>query len=243
MNIETYKTKEVGQIVADNFAAAEVFSRFNIDFCCHGNVSLSEACAHSGVEIEQVVEALEHQHSAQHIEFSEWPLDLLIDYVLKIHHRGAREKGPQLLTLLDKVIGVHGANHPELNELRNLLEASLNDLGEHFLKEENVLFPYLYQMCEADLQGQKLEPMHCGSVANPIRVMRMEHEGEGNRYHYITRLTDNFTPPADACNSYRLMLEQLKAFMNALFEHIHLENNLIFPRAEELERRCVSENV
>lgn len=236
-----WKNVSVGNIVAENFAAAKVFKKYGIDFCCHGDVALDKACADLELLPEEVIQALERQEADNKgsIPFASWPLDLLMDYILKIHHRGIRAQGPELLNLLEKVERVHGEAHPELHELKMLVSESLQDLEMHLQKEENVLFPYLYDLYAAFGQGQRMEPMHCGTIANPIRVMKMEHEGEGNRYLHIIELTDHFSVPQDGCASYRLMMQELEAFVDALFEHIHLENNLLFPRFEEIERNIV----
>lgn len=236
-----WKNVSVGNIVAENFAAAKVFKKYGIDFCCHGDVALDKACADLELLPEEVIQALERQEADNKgsIPFASWPLDLLMDYILKIHHRGIRAQGPELLNLLEKVERVHGEAHPELHELKMLVSESLQDLEMHLQKEENVLFPYLYDLYVAFEQGQRMEPMHCGTIANPIRVMKMEHEGEGNRYLHIIELTDHFSVPQDGCASYRLMMQELEAFVDALFEHIHLENNLLFPRFEEIERKIV----
>ncbi len=236
-----WKNVSVGNIVAENFAAAKVFKKYGIDFCCHGDVALDKACADLELLPEEVIQALERQEADNKgsIPFASWPLDLLMDYILKIHHRGIRVQGPELLNLLEKVERVHGEAHPELHELKMLVSESLQDLEMHLQKEENVLFPYLYDLYAAFEQGQRMEPMHCGTIANPIRVMKMEHEGEGNRYLHIIELTDHFSVPQDGCASYRLMMQELEAFVDALFEHIHLENNLLFPRFEEIERKIV----
>ena len=236
-----WKNVSVGNIVAENFAAAKVFKKYGIDFCCHGDVALDKACADLELLPEEVIQALERQEADNKgsIPFASWPLDLLMDYILKIHHRGIRVQGPELLNLLEKVERVHGEAHPELHELKMLVSESLQDLEMHLQKEENVLFPYLYDLYAAFEQGQRMEPMHCGAIANPIRVMKMEHEGEGNRYLHIIELTDHFSVPQDGCASYRLMMQELEAFVDALFEHIHLENNLLFPRFEEIERKIV----
>lgn len=241
MKTTDWKNTSVGKIVAEDFAAAKVFKKYGIDFCCHGEVVLGKACADLGLAPEEVIQALERQdeNGGGQIPFASWPLDLLMDYILKIHHRGIRRNGPELLALLEKVERVHGEAHPELHELKALVSESLEDLEMHLQKEENVLFPYLYDLYAALEQGQRMAPMHCGTIANPIRVMKMEHEGEGNRYLHIIRLTDHFSVPQDGCASYRLMMQELEAFVDALFEHIHLENNLLFPRFEEIERQIV----
>jgi regulator of cell morphogenesis and NO signaling len=159
--------------------------------------------------------------------------------VLKIHHRGIRAKGPGLLRDIRTVAHVHGDAHPELHQLETLFAQSLEDLEHHLQKEEQVLFPYCYSLIEADMRGEAYERMHCGSVANPIRVMHSEHSDEGTRYKFIRVLMKDFVAPEDSCATYRLMLSDLEAFMDGLFEHIHIENNILFPRFVALESRCV----
>ena len=173
MKTTDWKDTSVGEIVAEDFAAAKVFKKYGIDFCCHGEVTLEKACTSLKLAPEEVMQALKQQkeNGEGRIPFSSWPLDLLMDYILKIHHRGIRKNGPELLTLLEKVERVHGEAHPELHELKLLVSESLNDLEMHLQKEENVLFPYLYDLYSAQEQGQRMDPMHCGTIANPIRVM------------------------------------------------------------------------
>lgn len=232
------RNKNVGEIVAENFSTASVFYKYGIDFCCHGQVPLGEACEKAGTDVATVISAISETgtNSGKGIPFSSWPLDLLIDYVLKIHHRGIRKNGPVLLELIDKVRKQHGSNHPELDELYRLVSVSLDELENHLQKEENVLFPYLIELFDASEKGLKIPPMHCGTIANPIRVMHMEHESEGNRYFHIREITNNFEVPQDGCDTYRLMMSELRKFMEALFEHIHIENNILFPKSMELER-------
>lgn len=240
-NIENITKRSVGSIVNDDFSTAKVFKGFGIDFCCGGAATLEDACRAAGVSVDDVVAALAAQRAraATAIPFDSWPTDLLIDYVLKIHHRNIRTKGPALLADIERVASAHGAAHPELNQLVTLFAHSLDDLESHLQKEEQVLFPYCYDLIDADMRGQSRGQMHCGTVANPIRVMLREHHDEGTRYKYIRILMKDFVAPDDACATYRLMLEELETFMDALFEHIHIENNILFPRFVELESRCV----
>ena len=241
MNNSNYANRSVSSIVNENYAAARVFKYFGIDYCCGGGALLADACRAAGVDIDRVCEALAENDGAKGgaIPFASWPTDLLIDYVLKIHHRDIRTKGPQLLKDIERVAAVHGDAHPELHQLTELFAASLEDLENHLQKEEQVLFPYCYKLFEASLRKERVEKMHCGTVANPIRVMHSEHSDEGTRYKYIRSLMNGFVAPDDACVSYRLMLADLEAFMDGLFEHIHLENNILFPRFVAMEKRCV----
>lgn len=237
MNNANLAFRSVGSIVNDNFAAARVFKYFGIDFCCGGSVLLGEACRIAGVEIDKVIEALRttDESASVVIPFDSWPTDLLIDYVLKIHHRGIRAKGPQLLADIERVAEAHGKEHPELLQLVPLFSESLEDLENHLQKEEQVLFPYCLKLIEAHESGRQCEAMHCGTVANPIRVMLREHNDESTRYKYIRNLMNGFVAPDDACTAYRLVLQNLEAFMDGLFEHIHIENNILFPRFIRLE--------
>ena len=155
-----------------------------------------------------------------------WPADLLIDYILKIHHRGIRDNGPGILARFRRAVEAR-PEQLELAEACALFEESLIDLDMHLMKEENVLFPFILELFEADREDRDLEQMHCGSVANPIRVMEDDHEGEIQRYARIAH--------AD----YRELMSEVAAFMNALHEHIHLENEILFPLAVRLEDRHV----
>lgn len=240
MEQKDYNSYTVGQIAADNINAAKVFSRHRIDFCCHGHIPFVETCRNRNLNPEAVARELDElqeysDNSAP--DFARWPLDLLIDYVLKIHHRGIRAKGPQTEALLAKVTEVHSKNHPELLQVQALFRDSLRDLENHLSKEENVLFPYIYEMFQAKEKGLKIAEFHCGTILYPIEVMEDEHSHEGKRFEKISSLTNGYTAPEDACASFRLVLQQLKQFEEALHEHIHLENNIIFPRTLELEKK------
>lgn len=232
-------SKHIGAIVADNYAASEVFARYGINYYSQGDRSLAEAAEAAGLKLSKLTAELEACRDANKLPFASWPTDLLIDYVLKIHHRNIREQGPELLALVEKVARVHGDKHPELREIHELVEESIQDLLSHLDKEEMVLFPYLLELDEAAKRGIKTGPMHCGSVIHPIGVMRMEHEMEAQRYTLITQLSGGYQAPEGACTSYRKMMSDLKTFMSALYEHIHLENNILFLRAIELEESCV----
>lgn len=242
--MKDYKKMTVGQIVADNIENAEVLGRFGIDFCCHGYDDFVTAVEKAGANPEVVAKELRKVKpvAADAIDFKAWPLDLLCDYIIKIYHRGIRRRSPQILALLEKVCKVHGDKHPSLFEVKELFEMSMIDLEHHLQKEEQVLFPYIYALCDAEMKGAPVPQFHCGSIANPIEVMKIEHEAEGERYRHIEDLTGGYNPPEDACASYRKVLADLKSFNRALHEHIHLENNIVFPEAIALYTRLLHEN-
>lgn len=236
--MKDYSTLTVGEIVADDFKHSRVFDKYKIDFCCNGSIPLSEACRNAHADMEIVIEELQSTPSDTSVvvDFKSWPTDLLVDYILKFHHRNIRSQGPEIARLLDKVCRAHGDNHPELFEVQELFEHSLVDLDSHLQKEEMVLFPYMYELCEAKERGMPAPAFHCGTIESPIAVMMSEHDAEGERFRHIARLTNDYIAPVDACNRYRLVLEELKAFEAALHHHIHLENNIVFPRGIEMER-------
>lgn len=172
-------------------------------------------------------------------DIKNWPLDLLVDYVLKIYHRDALEMMPIIQELLDSVETMHSDTHPEIHEVKELFTASVYDLDVHFQKEENVLYPYVIDMYNAVANGSTPEPIHCGSVAHPISVMVNDHEGETERYERISSLTDNYATSDNNSNIYNLLMSKLQIFNKALLEHIYLENEIIFPKAVEFESKYI----
>ena len=230
----------VGQIVVDNYQAATVFSNHGIDFCCRGNRSLEEVAIKNNIPIEQLIlelEQLEVNGKGDQIDFQSWELDLLADYVEKKHHRFVRQRVPEILPYLSKVVKVHGTAHPELLEIANEFDASVIELNAHMQKEELNLFPHIREMVEARDNQQEMNPPMFGSVQNPIRTMMAEHDQEGVRFRKIRQLSHNYVPPADACQTYRVTYAMLEEFEQDLHRHIHLENNILFPKSAELEQK------
>lgn len=230
-----YLEMTIGEIVADNFNYSTVFSQFNIDFCCRGQRRLQVVIQEKNIDEKALIQALEQsvEIQEQRINFKEWPLALLVDYVTKYHHAKIREQGPNLLELCHKVASVHGETHPELIQVASLFENSLQDLFSHLMKEDNILFPVVYQLAgETPMLNNSCFP----TIEMPINVMMQEHDTEGERFREIAALTDQYHVPDDACQSYRLMMHQLKQFEKELHEHIHVENNIIFPEAIRRER-------
>lgn len=170
-------------------------------------------------------------------EFKAKPVDEQIDHIIRHYHDTViRGRGPQLKALIDKTVEKEGEAHPSLFEVQELYHVSLMDLMHHIEKEEQVLFPYMLAMYQAKQQGQPVPPFHCGSVAFPIEVMRIEHTTEDERYHHINDLTGGYDAPEDADDDYRRMLAELKDFNEQLLQHIYLENEILFPEGLRLER-------
>lgn len=234
--------KTIGEFVAEDFRTAAVFKKYKIDFCCRGGRPLQEVCLQKELNYEQILEDLEKakQKNAEGINFKSFPLDLLADYIEKTHHRYVEDKVPILLQFLNKLCRVHGERHPELLEIDQEFKIITQELEEHFAKEEQILFPFIRQMVAVERSGEQMPQAHFGSVENPISMMKQDHENAGEIMAKIAELTDQYTPPADACNTYKVTFAMLQEFEEDLHKHIHLENNILFPSAIQLEKKLNS---
>ena len=237
MNI-THETI-VGELVAQDYRTASVFKQNNIDFCCQGNRSIEAACTQKKIESDKLIAQLKEvsgQVKASGVDYNSWPLDLLADYIEKKHHRYVDAKILEIKPFLNKVVKVHGNQHPELAEVEQLFNESAGELTVHMKKEEFILFPFIRKMVKVEDTQEGFAPPHFGTVQNPIAMMHHEHDIEGERFRKIAALTNNYAPPADACNTYRVTFSLLKEFEEDLHLHIHLENNILFPKAIEMEK-------
>lgn len=242
MNIQ--KDQIIGELVAQDYRTASVFKKYGIDFCCQGSTRVNEACEKKDIDTSLVLNDLNSAMQASNngtTDFQSWPLDLLADYIVKKHHRYVEEKSLEIKPYLDKIRKVHGGRHPELHEINQHFLDAAGMLAQHMKKEELVLFPFIRKMVAAKLSGTKIESPHFGTIANPINNMMAEHTVEGDRYRKIEELSNNFTPPADGCNTYRVTFGLLKEFEEDLHKHIHLENNILFPKAIELEKEILKD--
>lgn len=224
-------TQTVADITLQIPAAARAFERLGIDYCCRGKVPLSEACLALKLPLEEVLALL--ADAARGRPTSDLPREdaaALIQLILDRHHVFAREELARLFPLASKVRRVHGQRHPELHRVDELLSELAADIVPHMLKEEQVLFPYIRQLAA----GAAARPPFM-TVKNPIRMMHLEHEQVGSVLGQLREQTSNFTPPADACASYRALYAGLQELVSDTYQHVHLENNLLFPLAEQLE--------
>lgn len=224
----------VGELVTEKPSRARVFERYGIDYCCGGKRPLAEACDRRGVDPKAVVQDLataEAEPVADERNWAEASLGELIDHIVDTHHAYLRRELPRLTPLVDKVTRVHGENHPELGECQAVFHGLRAELESHMMKEEQILFPLIAAM----ESSQRVETAHCGSVNNPIRVMQEEHDAAGAALARLRALSRDYTPPADACNTYRAVLDSLAELEADLHQHIHKENNILFPRAAALE--------
>ena len=231
----------VGEIVRTNFQTAQIFENSNIDFCCGGNISVNEACKRSGADESTLISQLESMLQTEDYDsryYESLPLDQLSDYIVERHHRYVADKSPFIQAKLQKISEVHGVNHPELLEVSRLFDEAVGNLAMHMKKEELILFPYIGRMVNFKNSGTGA-PAEFGHVLQPIRVMMDEHQAEGDRFMKIAALTGNYQAPADGCQTYEVAMRSLEEFEKDLHRHIHLENNVLFPKAIELEKELI----
>ena len=220
--------------------AARVFEKFGIDYCCGGNKSLEEACASANLSAAEVLKSLTPAGPvAASSDYRDWrtePLADIVAHIIAKHHKYTREEIARLGPLLDKVCSVHEKNHPELLQIREVFGRLAEELHSHMMKEEMILFPYIVRMEEAIVEKSPVLPAPFGTVQNPVAMMEHEHDSAGRALRTIHQASAGFTPPEDACTSYQMLYQALRDFEADLHEHIHLENNILFPRAIEMER-------
>jgi len=238
MSVTTEKT--VRELALENPAATRVFEKLGIDYCCGGDQTLEQACQAAHVSISQVTESLAASQAASAtVPARNWqaePLSELLAHIQSTHHVYTREEIARLGPLFDKVCAVHGKNHPELLRLREIFRGLAEELTTHLMKEEMVLFPYILRMEEAVVAGEPVLPPPFGSVRNPVTMMMNEHDGAGSALRSMRQSSHGYGAPADACISFQTLYQALAAFEADLHQHIHLENNVLFPRAIEMER-------
>ena len=237
MNIK--ENQIIGELVANYYRAASVFKKYGIDFCCQGNRTINDACKKKKIDSKLVLNDLNTSVQAKEdasVDYKSWPMDLLTDYIEKKHHRYVQAKTLEIQPYLDKICKVHGERHPELIKIQEEFNASAGELASHMKKEELILFPFIRKMVKIKQDGIKIDRPHFGTVENPINMMMEEHSTEGERFRKIAALSNNYTPPEDACNTYRVTFALLNEFEQDLHLHIHLENNILFPQAITSEK-------
>jgi regulator of cell morphogenesis and NO signaling len=230
----------VGEIAAREPASARVFERYQIDFCCCGSLPVAEACSQRGLDPAALLAEIGQESSGTGAESSiDWQkasLGQLIDHILGSHHVYLKTSLPRIRTMADRVAAKHAQRHGDfLKPLAEVIAALQAELDSHLMKEEVVLFPLIRGIEEANKSAQPLAAKHCGAVGNPIRFMMMEHDSAGEALTHLRALTAGFVPPDDACSTFRAPYFELGQMERDLHRHIHLENNILFPRAIELE--------
>jgi regulator of cell morphogenesis and NO signaling len=234
----TATTQTVREIALEQPTAIRIFEQLGIDYCCGGRKPLAEACAARNLEIDSVLAALEEAEKKPRIEGENWAtksLQSLSSHVVANHHAYVKRELPRLAQLAQKVVNRHGSTMPELAAIATTLMELDEELTQHLAKEEAVLFPYISALEQSVSTGSP-RPHSCfDTVANPIAMMTQEHDAAGSLIADIRRLSGNFTTPEDACPTFHAFYDGLREFELDLHQHIHLENNILFPCAIELE--------
>lgn len=228
----TLETKSLARIVADDFRAAEVFERYNLDFCCKGKRPLNLACQEKGIDISGVMTELSSlpQEPGNHQRYNDWSVEFLADYIVQQHHSYVRTMIPIIEMHLQKVVNAHAAKHPEVIEIQELFQRMSGELLSHITQEETSVFPLIKQITlqhELSTDDSSLRQELVGA----IDMLDEEHRAAGDTLAAIQTLTNSFTPPPGACTTFRVLYQELKAFQEDMFRHIHLENNILFPQA------------
>jgi regulator of cell morphogenesis and NO signaling len=237
----------IAEVVTNDYRTALIFKKYGIDFCCGGKKSIARACRDKDINVEDLekeIEELQNKPAEAEHKFNDWSLSFLADYIVNVHHGYVNSNLSLITEFADKVARVHGEHHPETREVAQLWHSISDELTTHMKKEELILFPYIRKIDSINLGLGAIVPQPAFvAVSNPIRMMEQEHENVGTFMKDIQSITDNFTPPADACNTYRVLYAKLKEFQDDLFQHIHLENNILFPKAIILEEKLRNSDI
>lgn len=231
---------KVGDFVAKDYRTADVFKKHGIDFCCGGGKSIERVCSEKHLNVEDLLGELnklgDKPTSFSSEDFNTWPLDKLAAYIEYTHHSYVNENLPLIAQYAQKVEKAHGQHNPEVVEINNIWHELSEELSVHMKKEELMLFPFIKRLQKARVAGDMATlSAPFGSVNNPVRVMISEHENAGALMERIAVLSNNYTPPAHACNTYKVLYAKLQEFETDLHKHVHLENNILFPKAVLLE--------
>jgi len=229
---------KVSDIVMAEPKAKRVFEDAGVDYCCGGGHSLQDACLAAGTSVEEISRRLREAGGTATAEDAHWtsaPLGELTRQIREKHHGYVREAIGRVRPLAGEVRAKHGENHAELAEIEELFLEVAHEMSAHMQKEELILFPYIEAMERSFRAGASLEPPFFGTVQNPIHMMMKEHDAAGDLVKRIRKASGGYLAPADGCASYQTLYQELREFETDLHEHVHLENNILFPRALELE--------
>lgn len=236
--MNTIENKTVADFVTENIKTAHIFKKYGIDFCCGGGISLEKAATKAGANLEDLQNDLLNvdNTTTRANDYNSWELDFLADHIVQIHHRYVEDNIGLIKRYAERVVKVHGNDQHELPEIEALFQQVAGQLSAHCKKEELILFPFIKKMVKTKKEGAQLPETRFGTVDNPIKMMETEHEEAGEIFKKISALTNNYTPPVGACNTYRAFYAKLEEFEKDLHQHVHLENNILFPKALKLEK-------
>lgn len=246
MNYSTnidYSGMIIKDIVASNFKAAHVFEKYGIDFCCKGNRMVKSACEEKGVDVTSLnndLAGVGESAGSENLRFNDWDLNFLMQYIVNNHHSYVLSSVPKITEHLQKVVNAHGSKNPYIHEVAALFNQVADELMSHMRKEEQILFPLIKQLTDAEKSNEKPGNRAYMSVKNPISAMENEHESAGGALERIREITNNFTLPEGACPTFFLTYKELDEFEKDLHKHVFLENSILFPKAVKLEESILS---
>lgn len=231
----TLAQQTLASIVTNNHSTVPVLEKYHLDFCCKGKRTLADACTEKGISVETLVAELEKSTEVQSnkMPYTEMNAEQLISYILIHHHFYVKQSMPTILGHLEKVAFKHGDRFPYMVEVFNIFKEIKEEMTSHMQKEEMILFPRIKEV-EALNNINHSRKLTEGFIGAPIHVLELEHEHAGDLLYKIRELTNTYTPPADACTTFKVSLAELKEFEEDLHKHVHLENNLLFPLAEKM---------
>lgn len=229
--------KTIGKIVAADFRTARVFENHGIDFCCGGKVALMTVCAEKGLDLAAItseLEAVQNEPAERSQNYSSWALPFLIDYIVNTHHLYLKENDGQIAAYARKIADVHGARHPEVIRIAAIFDKIATDMAAHLQEEEEVFFPAVKRADAAGTAGQTPDVKDRETIRVSLLKLHREHEEIGDAVHTIRHLSHEYAIPDDVCNTFMVTYRKLKEFEDDLHKHVHLENNILFPKAAEL---------
>jgi regulator of cell morphogenesis and NO signaling len=229
----------LGELAAKDYRKAQIFKKYGLDFCCGGKKTLKEACDAKNIPVEQVERELQSVSNItvnSNLNYDGWALGFLADFIVNNHHQYVRKSLQPVKELAEKVARVHGGDFPFLIQVAHIFNEVVVEMESHMIKEEKILFPYIKTLVQlkAGQGGETISSFN--SVQQRVHVMEMEHELVGEHLEKIRSLTNDFTLPEGACASFTLLYKWLNEFEEDLHLHVHLENNILFPKAVELEK-------
>ena len=231
--MKNYRALKIAEIVTEDIRTAEVFKKVGIDFCCGGNQNLEEACTELNInldELESSLDNVEKNSTDSAHNYKNWNVDFLCDYIVNTHHKTVLRLLPQIVAYTQKIAEVHGASHPELLEIEDLFAQINTELLQHLDHEETVLFPAIKEQLKENNETAK------ATIVSEITRMKDEHEFAGGAMDHINKISQNYAVPEDGCNTYRVAYKLLEEFEDDLHVHVHLENNILYPKALELAK-------
>ncbi|MBI5403394.1 MAG: iron-sulfur cluster repair di-iron protein [Ignavibacteriae bacterium] len=240
MNIS--KKSILGDVVRGNFKTAEIFESYGIDFCCGGSRTIESACAEKNIDAGELIKELEIAYINKNGNgiFDLMSLDELIEHIVNVHHSFVSKMIPVISNHSLKVLNAHGKNHYELEEINIIWKEISEELSNHLVKEEKMLFPYIKTLVKTKTDSLAIPIAPFGAVGNPISVMEKEHASAGDAFNKLRTVTNNYNLPSDTCATFAVFYDELKEFEKDLHMHIHLENNILHPKAIMLEYELTS---